>query len=217
MTALSYEALVARLQSPHPSRRLVITPLLDPKQQLKKTQAGIDIRLGRSFSLVKPWTQGAAEQFEFGPGASHREPAIEPVVLEFGEPLIIHPHQFVLARTLEFVRLPSDLLAYVIGRSSWGRRGLIVATAVIVHPGFAGPITLELKNVGEVPITLYPLDCIAQLALHEVRDAGPHPPHGSQFSSTFTPTLGRVRDSATELHIRNMAQRRLGSRNKPST
>jgi dUTPase len=46
--------------------------------------------------------------------------------------------------------------------------GLIVATAVVVHPGFAGPITLELRNLGEVPLAIYPLERIAQLTFHEL-------------------------------------------------
>src|SRR5689334_19167489 len=123
-------------------KRLVVAPLLDPQGQIKSGQAAIDVRLGRAFSMTRPWSQGVAEDYGRGVGRL-AEPALEQIVLDFGEALIIHPHQFVLARTLEFVRLPQDLSAYVIGRSSWGRRGLIVATAVVVHPGFAGPITLE--------------------------------------------------------------------------
>jgi dCTP deaminase len=188
-------------------RRLIVSPLLDPEHQLKAGQSGIDVRLGRAFAIVKSWSHGVAERFE-AENAHPTEPPLERVVFDFGEALIIHPHQFVLARTLEFVRLPHDLLAYVIGRSSWGRRGLIVATAVVVHPCFAGPITLELKNVGEVPIALYPMDRIAQLAFHEVRDPMPGVTPPSQFASTFRPALGTVRDTRTEEKIRTLASRR---------
>src|SRR5262249_15151278 len=129
MTALSSAALRARLQTREHARRLVISPILDPEAQLKPNPARIHLRLGPAFTLVRPWTQGVADRFE-GAGSDDEvvtpaEPPLERVSLEHGEPLIIHPHQFVLARTLEFVRLPTDLMAYVIGRSSWGRRGLI--------------------------------------------------------------------------------------------
>ena len=61
-----------------------------------------------------------------------------------------------------------DLSAYVVGRSSWGRDGLIIATATGVHPGYSGIITLEISNVGEIPIYLYPGLSIAQLFIQEV-------------------------------------------------
>ena len=88
----------------------------------------------------------------------------------FGSSIVIHPHQFMLAHTLEYIRLPTDLLAYVVGRSTWGRLGLIVATAIGIHPGFAGSLTFELRNLGETPLTLYPGQAIAQLFFHSVTD-----------------------------------------------
>ena len=88
-----------------------------------------------------------------------------------GGSLIIHPHQFILAATLEYIRLPPDLMSYVIGRSTWGRLGLIVATAVGIQPGFAGTLTLELRNLGETPLTLYPGQAIGQLFFHNVQYA----------------------------------------------
>lgn len=201
---LSADAIAKRMADQNIERRLVVTPLLDRATQLKADQAGLDVRLGRAFSIVRPWTHGVAELH----GGAGPPPPMERVILDFGQPLIIHPHQFVLARTLEFVRLPLDLSAYVIGRSSWGRRGLIVATAVVVHPGFAGPITLELKNVGEVPLALYPLDRVAQLTLHDVIQPLTASPTStsSQFSSLYAPGLGQVRDEATRQRIENLAR-----------
>ncbi len=75
---------------------------------------------------------------------------------------------FVLAATMEYLRFPADIGAYVVGRSSWGRVGLIVATAVMAHPGFTGALTLELVNEGDSPICLYPGVRIAQLALDKL-------------------------------------------------
>ncbi len=205
MSALSCQRVLARLRDADPKRRLVISPILDPLRQLPAAQVGVDVRLGRGFSIPRPWAQQVAEALE-PPEAT--EPTLETTALEFGQALVIHPHQFVLARTLEIVRLPSDLLAYVIGRSSWGRRGLIIATAVVVHPGFAGPITLELKNLGEVPIVLYPFDRIAQLVFHEVGVDKSAAEGASQFASTYTPVLGSVRDPDTELRIRAFREMR---------
>jgi dCTP deaminase len=196
------------MREPDPDARLVVSPILDASKQLAENQAAIDVRLGRAFSVVRAWSQGVAEDLSGVDDQTVLEPQIESFVLQFGEPLIMHPHQFALARTLEIVRLPKNLLAYVIGRSSWGRRGLIVATAVVVHPGFSGAITLELKNVGEVPIALYPMDRIAQLTFHDITRSGVDTSVLSQFSRTFVPTLGSVRDVETYARLRVLAERR---------
>ncbi len=211
MTALSAATLKERLTHPDAASRLVVSPLLDPAAQLSEAQAAIDVRLGRVFSLVRPWAHGVGEQLQRNrEDGDPPQPSLDTFVLAFGQPLIIHPHQFVLARTLEMVRLPSDLLAYVIGRSSWGRRGLIVATAVVVHPCFAGPITLELRNLGEMPIALYPMDRIAQLTFHTL-SSGEVPTGGSQFTASFEPTLGRVRNPDEEKRLRRMVGEAMSS------
>jgi dCTP deaminase len=212
MSALSYAQLKAFLLHAEIDKRLVISPLLDPAEQLKPNQAGIDVRLGRVFSFVRPWVQPYMEGVVTETGDFSTNHVVDTFVLDYGEPLIMHPHQFVLARTLEIARLPSNLLAYVIGRSSWGRRGLIVATAVVVHPGFSGPVTLELKNVGELPIALYPMDKIAQLTFHEVGGGGSNIDVVSQFSSSFVPGLGSVRDIKTQRVIEGSVAMRRGQK-----
>jgi dCTP deaminase len=211
MTALTCDTIRDRLRAKDPKERLVVAPLLDPETQVKTGQAAVDVRLGRVFVLVKPWSQAVSDPFADPHQRDlNAEPPLEKVVLDFGESLVIHPHQFILARTLEFVRLPADLIAYVMGRSSWGRRGLIVATAAVVHPNFAGPITLELTNVGEVPIELHAFDRVAQLTFHSViaNQLSANPSGRSQFASTFAPTLGKVRDPATVAVIEKLARER---------
>ena len=77
----------------------------------------------------------------------------------------------VLASTLEYVRLPKSISAYVTSRSKWGRLGLVIATATAIHPGFTGTITLELVNHGNIPLVLYPGLAIAQLILAKAEGA----------------------------------------------
>lgn len=85
--------------------------------------------------------------------------------LRMGEDFALHPMAFVLAVTLEYIGLPPDLRASVLTRSGFGRLGLITATAVHVHPGWKGCLTLELVNFGDSPIILYPGLPVAQLVL----------------------------------------------------
>lgn len=171
MSALSTEAIRTRLNEPDLARRLIVSPLLDEGAQAKQGQAAIDVRLGFDFCLVTASRFGSISEFD-GPtqGASFGE-LYRREFVPLGNSITIHPHQFFLAQTLEYLRLPPDLMAYVVGRSTWGRLGLIVATAVGIHPGFAGSLTLELRNLGENPLTLFPGQTIAQLFFHNVVDS----------------------------------------------
>jgi dCTP deaminase len=80
-----------------------------------------------------------------------------------GQKFVLHPHQLVLGSSIEYVSLPDNLSGNIIGRSTWGRTGLIIATATKIDPCFKGCVTLELVNEGEVPLVLYPGLCVAQI------------------------------------------------------
>jgi dCTP deaminase len=80
------------------------------------------------------------------------------------ESFVLHPGQFALARTLEFISIPRDIVGRIDGRSSWARQGLVVhSTAGDIHPGSRGFVVFELMNSGPVPIVLYPGLAIAQV------------------------------------------------------
>jgi dCTP deaminase len=87
--------------------------------------------------------------------------------------------------------MPSDLAAYVVGLSSWGRTGLIIATAVGVHPGFTGCLTLELANTGVVPIKLDPGAFVCQLFFHICSPVSAV--SESQFAGSRRPRLAQVK------------------------
>jgi dCTP deaminase len=92
---------------------------------------------------------------------------------------VIHPGEFCLGRTLEWVELPDDIVARIEGKSSLGRLGLIVhATAGFCDPGWKGTLTLELNNLTRVPIKLYPGLLIAQLSFMSL-DRPALKPYGS--------------------------------------
>ena len=148
------------------SDRLVISPLLDPDSQLRNEQASIDLRLGNVFI-----TQRRTETVRLDPWDSSPGDELfleEQVYVPFRRPFVLHPNQFALGCTLEYLGLPSNLSAYVMGRSSLGRVGLVVATAAGVHPGYRGVITMELRNLAEVPLSIYPGMRICQAFFHQV-------------------------------------------------
>lgn len=149
---------------------LVVSPLLDLNEQVREDQASIDVRLGFGFALVSASSSGVIDELEEPVGLQRRLASLYRLEhVPFGGQIVIHPHQFILAETFEFIRLPANLAAYVIGRSTWGRLGLIVATAAGIHPGFSGTLTLELRNLGETPLALHPGQPIAQLFFHTVK------------------------------------------------
>ena len=108
----------------------------------------------------------------------------------FNERYILHPGRFVLGITLEWMRLLEKIAAYVTGKSSWGRRGLIIETAAGIYPGFSGCLALELANVGELPIALRPGMPICQIFLHETSVGKTA---SSAFDGRRRPVLGVIR------------------------
>ena len=111
----------------------------------------------------------------------------------FGKDFILHPHNFVLAVTLEWIRMPLHMTAYITGRSSWGRHGLIIETAPGVHPGFTGCLTLEMANVGDVPIKIRPGTRICQLFFHDTTPLEKVEKQGSMIArrQPFAPAIVR--------------------------
>jgi dCTP deaminase len=112
------------------------------------------------------------------------------------EPFVLHPGEFVLGSTLEVVRIPDDLAARLEGKSSLGRLGLLThSTAGFVDPGFSGHITLELSNVANLPITLWPGMKIGQLCLFGLSSPAEHPygsaVYGSRYQDQRGPTPSR--------------------------
>lgn len=146
------------------SDRLIVTPLFDPVQSIGP--AAVDVRLGTEFILFKKETFQALDVTSIETLVGDVSRYRQRVVRRIREPFILHPGQLVIGSTLEYIQVPQGLLAYVVGKSTWGRTGLIIATATKVDPGFRGCITLEIVNEGEVPLVLVPGIPIAQLVFH---------------------------------------------------
>ncbi|TWS20628.1 dCTP deaminase [Tsukamurella asaccharolytica] len=103
-----------------------------------------------------------------------------------GEPFVLHPGEFVLGSTLEVCTLPDDLAGRLEGKSSLGRLGLLThSTAGFIDPGFSGHITLELSNVANLPITLWPGMKIGQLCLFRLTSPAENPYGSSTVGSKY--------------------------------
>jgi dCTP deaminase len=151
-------------------RRIVI----DPWDPALVQPASVDVALGRSFRVFHNHRASAIDL---------RDPPrnlTEEITVSEDEPFVIHPGEFCLGTTREWVELPDDIVSRVEGKSSLGRLGLIVhATAGFVDPGWKGALTLELNNLTRIPIKLWPGLLIAQLSFMAL-DAPAQRPYGSQ-------------------------------------
>ena len=148
--------------------RLVITPLLDPDAQLDKNASSVDMRLGSHFVIQRRTNVSHIDPADETKRKTQQFQLEERIVTPIGRHFVLDANQFALGGTMEYLKLPPDLSGYLIGKSSWGRLGLIVATAVGIHPNYRGIITLELRNMGEVPFYLYPGIRIAQIFFHTI-------------------------------------------------
>lgn len=172
---------------------LSVVPRPDTDALTAAGAASMDLRLGRWFRTLRP-SRTAQLNMNLPTVASDGRENLVPTkeyFVPFGEPFVLHPHNFVLGVTLEWMRLPSDLGGYVTGKSSLGRRGLIIETAAGIQPGFCGCLALELSNVGEVPLALVPGMQVCQIFLHEV---APDPkPAKTQFTGRRKPIMGSIK------------------------
>src|ERR671919_2021516 len=124
------------------------------------------------------------------------EDLTELVEVKEEEAFILHPGEFVLGSTNEYVRLPHDLVARLEGKSSLGRLGLLIhSTAGYVDPGFEGHLTLELSNVANLPITIYPGMKIGQISFFTLTSEAENPygsgAVGSKYQGQQGPTPSR--------------------------
>ena len=175
--------------------RITIEPLADPDLQIQP--CSVDLRLGPDFVVFRPSSAAMID-----PEALDCADLTETITVKEGEAFVLHPHEFVLASTIEFVGVPDDLLGRVDGRSSLGRLAILVhATAGFIDAGFEGNITLELSNVGRLPVALRPGMRICQISFEEMSSPAEKPygkSRGSKYQQQRGPTPSRLhRDEPT--------------------
>lgn len=140
-----------------------ITPKIDYKEQLGS--CSIDLRLGRAFRIFDHSKYPYIDPFKKNVG----DDITREIIVKDGEPFIIQPGDFVLATTIEYVEVPDDLTGRLEGRSSIGRLGIVIhSTAAHIECGFRGNITLEIANMGKMPVALYPEMRICSISFEQL-------------------------------------------------
>jgi dCTP deaminase len=198
MTVLLREQILAALSAEDASERLVITPLLDKDVQVGP--GSVDLRLGTEFLEARRQSAVEIDPFKGDDGSWATSRMDRKTYVPLADEFVIHPGQFVLGCTLEFLCVPANIVGQVVSRSSWGRLGLLVATAVAVQPGFKGVLTLELVNTGNVPIVLRPGIRVAQLLLWSAAGptAMPYGGGGAKYSAPLGPESNRLALESSE-------------------
>jgi dCTP deaminase len=179
--------------------------VLDPYDPALLQPSSIDVRLDRYFRVF--------DNSKY----THIDPSIRQDELTSlvekkndDEPFVLHPGEFVLGSTFEMVSLPDDLAGRLEGKSSLGRLGLLThSTAGFIDPGFTGHITLELSNVANLPITLWPGMKIGQLCLFRLSSAAEHPYGSAQAGSRYQGQRGPT-PSRAYLNFQRFDTRRPG-------
>jgi dCTP deaminase len=161
----------------------------------------VDLRLGTWFAAMKARKISLLDIYDDDKEAANStsrltstsDPArfTNKYYVPFGEKFILHPRAFILACTLEWIRLPLTAAGIVAGKSSWGRRGLIIETAPGIHPGFTGCLTLEITNLGDIPIAIEPGTAVCQLFLHQLENPVSETPP-SRFLGQRQPQLSAI-------------------------
>jgi len=185
MSILSKKELISCLNK-YTKNSIIVTPLLNKDTQIN--QIGIDCRLSNQFIILK--TQHI-EAFDIKKQDTQKQYQ-EEFVVPFGYGFILHPQSMILGSTFEFISLPNNIVASIEGRSSWARMGLMIATAVYVEPGFKGCITLELSNVSNIPIKLYPGMRIGQIIFSETSSSSEY--ENKKYQFPIGPEISKIKN-----------------------
>lgn len=125
---------------------------IEPFDESQIMPVGVDLRLGNEFRRFKLDIKSHID-----PSKDTFEDSTELIKINDNDSFILHPGEFVLGITKEYIELPNDIAARIDGRSSLGRLGIIVhSTAGHVDPEFKGRLTLEISNIGKLPVSLIP-------------------------------------------------------------
>ena len=149
--------------------KIKITPAPDLAMQLGS--CSIDLRLGNVFRIFESGVHGVID-----PRKNVAKEFTKEILVKEGDAFIMQPGDFALGTTIEDVEIPDDLVGSLEGRSSIGRLGIIVhSTAATIDAGWKGCITLELANMGKLPVALYPDMRICSISFEQLSSSAETP------------------------------------------
>lgn len=167
------------------SKQIIVTPKPNLAEQLGS--CSLDLRLGYYFRIFRHRKRAFIDPFD----PDTTKGMTEAVKISKKDPFVIHPGEFVLGSALEWIELSDSISARIDGRSSLGRLGLIIhSTAGHIDAGFQGSITMELTNIGTLPILLYPKMRICQLVFEQLSSPARQPytkKPGAKYHGQTTP------------------------------
>ncbi|MFZ8871591.1 MAG: dCTP deaminase [Candidatus Nanopelagicaceae bacterium] len=153
---------------------------VDPFEPKMIQPSSVDVRLDRFFRVFEN------HKYEVIDPSIEQSDLTREVAVAPDDFFILHPGEFVLASTYEVITLPDDIAGRLEGKSSLGRLGLLThSTAGFIDPGFSGHITLELSNVANLPVKLYPGMKIGQLCLIKLSSSADHPYGSALYGSRY--------------------------------
>jgi deoxycytidine triphosphate deaminase len=196
LAVLTAAAIESRLGPPGEGS-LVVTPLVPGFAK----DAALDVRLGNQFIVFERRRITHLDPLDADSDPRSIQAQVE---LRWDENFVLHPNELVLASTLEYFVLPDDLSAQVITRSSYGRLGLLTATAVLIHPRFRGCLTLELVNLSNLPLELKPGERIAQVLL--LPALPPPPEQEPKYDCPTGPQFSKVRSDPEAAVLRELGK-----------
>jgi dCTP deaminase len=163
---------------------------LDPYDPTLLQPSSVDLRLDRFFRTF------VNHRYTHIDPATQQDDLTVAVEVDPDDPFVLHPGEFVLGSTYEVITLPDDVAGRLEGKSSLGRLGLLThSTAGFIDPGFSGHVTLELSNVANLPIVLWPGMKVGQLCLFRLTSPAEHPygspVYGSRYQGQRGPTPSR--------------------------
>jgi dCTP deaminase len=174
---------------------------IDPYDPRDLQPSSVDLHLDRSFRVFRN------NRYAYIDVRSPQPDLTELLRVDDDEPFILHPGEFVLGQTVEWVELPNDLVARLEGKSSLGRLGLLIhSTAGYVDPGWKGNLTLELSNVANLPIALYYGMRVGQISFFRMSSPVDRPygsvELGSKYQGQSEPTASAFHRDCTEARSR---------------
>lgn len=166
---------------------------IDPFEPSHVQSSSVDLRVDRRFRVFENHLYPIIDPKVYQPGLT-KEMEVPP-----DSSFVLHPGEFVLGATVERITLADDIVARLEGKSSLGRIGLLIhSTAGFVDPGFDGYLTLELANVANLPIAIYPQMLIGQISFYLLSSSARRPygsgSSGSKYQGQRGPTPSRVHE-----------------------